>query len=636
MAPYLEKDGQYIKAYPPLGDGVRDAYDEACSNTYTPWGISDHDRHTREIQNVACRLVFAQDHTHEVTKNCFKKKQLGATALWDVATETGEIASAVLVPTTKTEAFAHAAASLTRRNTFTPSAMYSDTWPVKKDFWELLFHKKTLTGRLGLFHYVQRITRTMKKKHPDHFVATNGLLQCIYQHNDGDYENLLRALKGGTLSKKHTDEDIADLKASKVFRQRCDKHLRKEIRPPHVISSMLDDWFDQYKCEVSNPNLRPARGRYDPLTGETLFSSETKEAIKNAKLNAPHLQDPLPLHQMYLVTQPNPNASHQLPEHISRRGESNLESFHGMLAHFGNCGMRTSLADNLNLTGTARFNMGIRHRIRLPTLTPQNPDRKKIPAAFESTVSFFNHSELNYVNKIALATGVSCVPFPNTEMLPPDNGERFFSEYISWLNDTKPPTDSLSRCLCGTCNTNMTKEQTQEHPRAQPQPQPQPQQPTKQTPTTENDRNTTNHKANDEQQNLTTVGKADTVHPNQLPAHQVHQQQHMHPQQQQQHAYHHHQQPIPPRAPQPHQHQHHHAMMMMGYAPQTLPQFPPWFMVTNPMPMPTQTAAFCCSRCRCWYNTVGRRGRPPHDGHCQQPRTGTEKKRRDNPSWRVI
>jgi len=67
--------------------------------------------------------MFAQDHTHEVTKNYFQKKRLGAMALWDVATETGEIAAAVLVPSTKTIHFSHVAKQLSSRINFLPSAM---------------------------------------------------------------------------------------------------------------------------------------------------------------------------------------------------------------------------------------------------------------------------------------------------------------------------------------------------------------------------------------------------------------------------------------------------------------------------------------------------------------------------------
>jgi len=465
---YVQKDGDYIKAYPPLGDGIRDAYDTACSNQWTPWRISDHDRHTREIQSVKCGLIFAQDHTHEVTKNYFQKKKLGSTALWDVSTETGEIASAVLVPTTKTIHFAHAAAALTRREAFSPSAMYSDTWPVKSDFWNLLFNSK-IEGRLGLFHYIQRITKTLKQKHTDHFTATNSLLNCIYHYNVQDYENLLRALKEGTLSTKYSEEEIQELRATKAFRQRYDRYLRKEIRPPHMMCSMLDDWFDRFKCTAS-VGSRPARGRRDPLTGETLFTADTKESIRLGKVNSKFLQDPLPLEQMYFVVPPNPNSTHQLNEHMSRRGESSLESFHLMLAHFGNCGMRISLADNLNLTGTARHNLTMRHKLRLTSVTPGS--QKKIPAAFESIVAFFNHSELAHVNTIAAAAGASAndMPFKEVEPLPTDNGERFFSECIIWLNDTKPQNDLHGRCLCQVCNTTLRVDQQQQQQQSQQQP----------------------------------------------------------------------------------------------------------------------------------------------------------------------
>jgi len=40
---YLEKNGEHVKAYLPLGDAIRDAYDVASSNDNTCWGISDHD-----------------------------------------------------------------------------------------------------------------------------------------------------------------------------------------------------------------------------------------------------------------------------------------------------------------------------------------------------------------------------------------------------------------------------------------------------------------------------------------------------------------------------------------------------------------------------------------------------------------
>jgi len=50
-----------------------------------------------------------------VAKNCARKKELGVEGLWDVATETREIACAVLVPSTKTSDFSHTAKQLSLR-----------------------------------------------------------------------------------------------------------------------------------------------------------------------------------------------------------------------------------------------------------------------------------------------------------------------------------------------------------------------------------------------------------------------------------------------------------------------------------------------------------------------------------------
>ena len=603
--------------------------DEACSNKATPWRISDHDRHVREMQSVSCKSSFAQDHTHEVCKNYFQKKRIGANALWGIATETGEIASAVLVPSTKTIHFAHAAAALTRRPSFKPTVMHSDTWPSKSDFWDAT-SGNALQGRLGLFHHVQRLTRTLKKKHMDHFAAITSLLHCVHTHNNEDHENLLRALKEGTLSTKHNDDEMSDLKSTKVFRQRCDRYLRKEIRPPHILCSMLDDWFDQFKC-TSSDGSRPARGRKDLITGDTLFSSETKTTVEECKKKASCIQDPLPLEQMYDVMLPSINSPHQLKEHISHRGESCLESFHLMLAHFGNCGMRTSLADNLNLTGTARFNLSVRHRRRLIALTPENTDRKKIPAAYESIVSFFNHSELHYINNIAIQSGVSQqhLPFKQLEDLQPDNGERFFSEHLDWMRYTKPRYDKLCRCLCVGCRNGGTQEGTQEesseesseefahcYPNYQrinfalnPQPHQEHQPLEPPPPELENP-------------NL------ETPNMHQQTNEQVDQiQRFQQPQPQQHHS-------PTTTPPQPMTHQHHQQQQAIMHLPMP-PFFTPfathWVPPAFPLPPPPPPPALCCcSRFRCWLNTDNRRGRPPHDYHCQRvwfSETGRQKKK---------
>jgi len=215
---YIPKDGGYIKTYPPLGEVIRDMFDEASSSPSNPWRISDYDRHTREIQSFKCEGIFCQDHTFEITKN-YRKKRLGAVAAWTCGTQSGEVAAVALVPSTKTEHFAHGANQLTRRPMFKQTFMYSDTWPNKEAFWNRL----GVEGRLGLFHFEQRIIRTLRKKHIDCQQAVTDLLASIYVYYAPDYEKLLNALKDGSLSatgKKHTSEDIAELKSTKLFRDR--------------------------------------------------------------------------------------------------------------------------------------------------------------------------------------------------------------------------------------------------------------------------------------------------------------------------------------------------------------------------------------------------------------------------------
>ena len=449
IALYPKKDGQYCTRFPPLGDSIRGLYDAGANSCNNHWGMSDNERHIREIQAVKCERTFAQDHTHEVVKNYQKK--IGAFALWDVATETGEIACAVLVKSTKTTEFAHAAEQLARRTGFNPKATYSDTWPHKKEFWDCLFGAK-MEGRLGLFHFLKRMTSTMRQNHVDHQCALFDLLECVYTYHEEDLDKLIKVLKNGTMSlqkTKYTSEDIADMQMNGVFRKRYSKYLRKIIRPENIIQLKLDAWFCKYKVEASE-GAQAGQGRLDPQTGQTLFTSDAKTALKNCKLTCGVLQDPLAFELMYKVIPPNENSTHQLTQFVSLRGESKLESFHDNLAHFGNCGMSASLSDNLNLCGTARYNLTIRNRLRL--IKKSKEERKKVPASWETVVSFTNHTQLLYINELAAEAGTTHVPFLSVELLSEDTGEQFFSQYLK--DQTQRDNNKEDRCKCRLCGSN--------------------------------------------------------------------------------------------------------------------------------------------------------------------------------------
>jgi len=459
----IPKDGCFIKQYPPLGDTIRDLYNKAALSDNNRWRISDFERHTREIQGVKLDGgIFAQDHTFEPIKNYMKS--VGAKAAWDAATQTGEIASVVLVRSTKTQDFAHAAQQLLKQEHFKPTVMYSDTWPNKKEFWQ----QQGLDGRLGLFHYQKRIISTLKKNHIDFFDAVTDLLASLYACCPEDYEKLLTALKNGSLSRtnrKCTSSEITDMKGTKTFRDQCAKHLRKQMHEKQKICQLLDDLFCKHKVTSSDPQKRPARGRLDPIRLIPLFAADAKIAVENCKEKAEFLADPMPLEKMYQKLLPNPNSSHQLTEFLSLRGESKLEAFHDRFAHFANCGMRDTLADNLNLAGTTWYNIAIRHvrglvsknNIQNPLDTDQE-NRRKMPSAWEKIVPCCNHSELWYINNMAKSVGCQHL-FPVAEVLVPDNGERFFSQCLTKTLPALGPAKfgEHGECLCNACVQTTTR-----------------------------------------------------------------------------------------------------------------------------------------------------------------------------------
>jgi hypothetical protein len=456
--PFPKKDSEYLTRYPPYGDSLRKLYDHAARSPLNYGGVSDVERHTREIQSVGCKSMFAQDHTMEVVKN-YRSKEMGAYACWDCAVETGEIACAVLVPSTKVSDLAHAAEALRRRPNFNAQAMYSDTWPNKDEFWHMLFGDK-MTGRLGLFHFMQRIVKSLRSAHIDYRVAIRDLQTSIYSYHEEDYEKLIKALQEGTMSttgKKYSLEEINQMKLSSTFKTRYHRWLRKRILPPETIRERLKGWFNRFKVHSSDPDGAPGEGRLDPNTGKKLFTPDTKGVVQECLKNAEYLQDPLPVDNMYRALLPSRFSKHGLTEYISLRVESKLEGFHDPLSHFGNSSMRSSLCDALNLAGTARYNLNIRHKIRIS----QQPleVRQNMPSCWEVIPSYYNHVQLVHLNRMAVDARYpdDVVPFPFVEALPPDNGERFFSEYLLQLKEIRQqyrPHRLNDRCQCLSCASN--------------------------------------------------------------------------------------------------------------------------------------------------------------------------------------
>jgi hypothetical protein len=253
-------------------------------------------------------------------------------------------------------------------------------------------------------------------------------------------------------------KDIMEMQMSPKFKRQFGKFLMKVIRPAHVIALNLEEWFFTYKVDSSDPNERPGRGKPDPITGKKLFTVDTKVAVVEGQRNADQVQDFLPLAKMYRTIPPTPCTKHGLPEYASLRGESKVEGFHDAQSNFGNTGMRASLCDNLNLRGTAGFNVTIRHRLEMAEMAAKDmASRPNIPSFWLNYPSHKNHCELVHANELAAAGRYPEVPFPSARPLPPDNGERFYSEYF--IEETQrrksiaghPLND---RCHCTKCGNN--------------------------------------------------------------------------------------------------------------------------------------------------------------------------------------
>jgi hypothetical protein len=99
----------------------------------------------------------------------------------------------------------------------------------------------------------------------------------------------------------------------------------------------------------------------DPTTGKKLFTPETKIAFDEQMKKCQFIGDVLPSSDLYMEIPPGPRSTHELSEYILHREESNLESFHSLLADYGNLNTNPALADILHLEGTTTHNVKIRH-----------------------------------------------------------------------------------------------------------------------------------------------------------------------------------------------------------------------------------------------------------------------------------
>ena len=242
-------------------------------------------------------------------------------------------------------------------------------------------------------------------------------------------------------------------------------HRSQNIDPIATGATYAKCCTSQIKFALSSLNgglstrSQAARGNYRAVVfsteGRSIFLPEAKAAIQQGKINCDFLQSPF---DMYRATEAPPKSKHGLTKWVTDRGESCLEMFHRLLAHFANMDMRASLADALGLAGTARFNMRMRLKMKRQADLPEENGR--IPAFFRDEPIFFNHSNLHAINARARSCGSQQDRHTKLEILGEDNGERFFSEYLIQQRERRQSSGWIStarsskRCQCPMCAEN--------------------------------------------------------------------------------------------------------------------------------------------------------------------------------------
>ena len=383
---------EWMHRPPPSGETIRKLYMDA-ENANNLYMYSNVQRYNRELQSVgSCNPsidteTICSDHTFAVTKNYNDRCK----ACFTIKISTGETAGLYLVDTTKISDVMHGLQELAIKRGFCPKLWWTDNMPVNlKEMHNLFGHD--LMGRLGLFHAIQRVTRTWQKVDMKlYWEAKDELCKCFYQYNAVDLAKLEQALLTGTLSTDGTplsSAQITALRLSKKWKQRYDQYLRKEIHHPVVIATKLAQFQEAFQSREDDD-------------GKDLFTRKTVDAIGDLGPVLRYLQDP-PDVRVYREIKPNPDSKHQLSVFESRRLESHLEQFHKQLAHFGNTSMNKELADALSMRGTTEHNILVRHKNNLKKATTPCG----LPGYLRDVPAFLDFSMLHYINSLCLKKGM--------------------------------------------------------------------------------------------------------------------------------------------------------------------------------------------------------------------------------------
>jgi hypothetical protein len=363
--------------------------------------------------------------------------------------DAGQVAAAFLVPSTKVGDIAHGVRQVSQRPHFKPKVIATDTWPKKESFWFGMFTTAN-TGMLGLFHFMQRITRTLRITNSSFYPALRDLKDCVYEHETEDYEKLIDVLQRGTISHSAqplTHLQLQDLKRTVKWSQRYSRFLRKKILKPTMIKENLLNWVEKYKQCI------------DPISEQKLFVC-TEKAVNNQIQHLAHIQWPKDIN-MYVRIPPGRRATHGLDSFRSRNPEPQLESFHAEFAHYGNNRMTDTVGDDIHLRGIASRNLRIQHEI---DVREGLVDVSFLPVHLADIPLLQDHHLGQHINNVAISAGCTKegLPFRNLKTLAFDTDEQFLAAYFHSqvernASEATKPDPLTDFCKC--CTAKLTEPQ---------------------------------------------------------------------------------------------------------------------------------------------------------------------------------
>ena len=306
----------------------------------------------------------------------------------------------ILVSSTSSTSFLHAAECLAHRHHFQPLVHFTDTWPNERSLWSRLF--PFCQGRLDVFHFMKRITDTLRQRHKDFNAAVADLSRRIFQYDEDDIAAVKRALKDGSLNnKKHSDAEINAMIEDGRFKKNYSKYIASYVFTAKTIEEKIFDDADSWV----NTWLK----KEDPdLGGETLGTRATASVLENQRAHCADIDDVAGHIQ---TLKPKPKQKHDLREKRKSRG-GKVEIFHAVQGDFANGNMRPMTAQMLLEEGAVMFSMEHDAELKYQMGLVPSPD-----------VFHFRPWMMEEANRIA---EMADMPRPHLDLeeLREDNGER--------------------------------------------------------------------------------------------------------------------------------------------------------------------------------------------------------------------